>query len=428
MAPYLLHHFEYKPWIDSLKPTVYSELLTRLVTAPDAPVRLEERDLPLRLRTTALAPLDRWRASLKVERISDSEGSLVSVQCSSANSLRRARESAIPSSVPARSSISTLRPSPLYRLRPAQPAFVPRRPLTITIGIPTYNRASFLRETIASVLGRCTRLFGFSYAITGSTDDTGDVVASFGDPRITYLRWDRNIGMISNFNRIVNLTQTDALTLLPDDDILYPEYLAGETVPVLERFPNVGVVHTAFDLIHGESRLLEKAKTLLSTRETVTIESGAGYLERSMSIGWTICFSSALYRTKEIARAEGMRPQEEPFADMSMWMRIALHSDFAFVAKPLVAFRFHGSSATAELGPFTGAEHEIEQLPRIFYDRRVGFLNEATLPVGEARRYRTIAEKTFRRESVQHLANRAGLGAPWTSTTAGLIRSRMQSH
>ena len=35
-----------------------------------------------------------------------------------------------------------------------------------------------------------------------------------------------------------------------------------------------------------------------------------------------------------------MRPQEEPFADMSMWMRIALHSDFAFVAKPLVAFDF----------------------------------------------------------------------------------------
>ncbi len=227
--------------------------------------------------------------------------------------------------------------------------------------------------------------------------------------------------MISNFNRIVNLTQTDALTLLPDDDILYPEYLA-ETVPVLERFPNVGVVHTAFDLIDGESRLLEKAKTLLSTQETVTIESGADYLERSMSIGWTICFSSALYRTKEIARAGGMRPQEEPFADMSMWMRIALHSDFAFVAKPLVAFRFHGSSATAELGPFTGAEHEIEQLPRIFYDRRVGFLNEATLPAGEARRYRTIAERTYRRESVQHLANRAGLGAPWTSTTAGLIR------
>ena len=107
---------------------------------------------------------------------------------------------------------------------------------------------------------------------------------------------------------------------------------------------------------------------------------------------------------------------------MSMWMRIALHSDFAFVAKPLVAFRFHGSSATAELGPFTGAEHEIEQLPRIFYERRMGFLNDATLPIGEARRYRTIAEKTFRRESVQHLANRAGLGAPWTSTTAGLIR------
>jgi hypothetical protein len=63
--PYLLHHFFHKPWLSPVAPNVYSELFTELVTDPAAPIRLGKGDIPLRLRDSGLAPLDRWRASVQ---------------------------------------------------------------------------------------------------------------------------------------------------------------------------------------------------------------------------------------------------------------------------------------------------------------------------------------------------------------------------
>jgi hypothetical protein len=64
-APYFLHHLGRKPWLASLPPSVYSELFASLVTAPEAPVRIPQRELPLRLSGGRLAAIDRRRASLQ---------------------------------------------------------------------------------------------------------------------------------------------------------------------------------------------------------------------------------------------------------------------------------------------------------------------------------------------------------------------------
>src|SRR5262249_36120198 len=195
------------------------------------------------------------------------------------------------------------------------------------------------------------------------------VVASFADPRIDYFRADRNVGMIGNFNRVIELACTEFLVLLPDDDILFPDYLSS-VVPVLERYSNVGVVHSACDLIDGESRVLSRSWPPTQTREAVTFEPRDQYLERSMRLTWTLCWSSALFRTSAIVQAGGLRPEEEPFADVPLLMRIALGWDFAYLEKSLVGFRMHPGAATADLGSFTGTGYVLEDQPRILLERR----------------------------------------------------------
>lgn len=51
--PYLLHHFNRKPWVARLRANVYSRLLTRLLLADDVRLRMEPDALPVRLRTGA---------------------------------------------------------------------------------------------------------------------------------------------------------------------------------------------------------------------------------------------------------------------------------------------------------------------------------------------------------------------------------------
>src|SRR5947209_12910719 len=109
----------------------------------------------------------------------------------------------------------------------------------VTIGIPTYNRSGSLRATLASVLGQTFENFRVVVRDNASSDDTADVVASFHDPRVDYVRSDRNIGLIGNFNGLIDLAETDFFLLLPDDDILYPPYL-DRAVAALRRFDTAG--------------------------------------------------------------------------------------------------------------------------------------------------------------------------------------------
>jgi glycosyltransferase involved in cell wall biosynthesis len=273
---------------------------------------------------------------------------------------------------------------------------------------------------MASVLSQSYEDFRLVVSDNASVDETEEVVSSFADPRVEYVRLERNIGMIANFNHLIERADTEFLVLLPDDDVLYPDYL-GSVVPVLEGNPTVGVVHTACDLIDGESRVLERARTLLTVTGGFEIESRDRYLERSMHSTWTVCWPSALFRTRAILAAEGLRPEEEPLADVPLLMRIALSWDFAALSAALVGFRMHTASATADLGSFTGVGYDLDDLPEILYERRTRFLDEAGFSEEQTSRYRSLADTTFRRETIKRVAEGAAAGAPWMTTGGALF-------
>lgn len=73
----------------------------------------------------------------------------------------------------------------------------------VTIAIPTYNRASLLKEAIQSVLNQTYKDFELLICDNTSTDNTEGVVSTFSDPRIKYHKNKNNIGMMNNWNKCV---------------------------------------------------------------------------------------------------------------------------------------------------------------------------------------------------------------------------------
>ena len=65
VVPYALHHILKKPWLSPMDANPYSDLFTKVVTNPQAPVRLGARDVPRRLTDSRLAPIDQWWVSLR---------------------------------------------------------------------------------------------------------------------------------------------------------------------------------------------------------------------------------------------------------------------------------------------------------------------------------------------------------------------------
>lgn len=285
----------------------------------------------------------------------------------------------------------------------------------LTVGIPTFNRAGMLRGAIESVLDQTFTSFRLIVSDNASDDDTPEVVRSFGDARIDYVRSERNVGAAGNFSRLIGLAETEFLMLLPDDDVLYPGHL-GAAVELLERFVTVGLAHSAFDLIDERSHVLRSMHPLVS-RWPVTIERHDLALERMMVSRWPICFSSVVYRTKAIVEAGGIREEEEPFGDLQLWMRMALDWDFGYIAKPLAGFRLHPESASSSIGAQHGVRSDARELvvlhAQVRFQRRMNFLDDAPLESRKTKSLRALA-------TLQLLVDSASLGLPWSEVAARL--------
>src|SRR5262245_54154186 len=109
----------------------------------------------------------------------------------------------------------------------------------VTVGIPTYNRSAYLRESMESVLAQGFGDFKLLISDNGSTDDTESVVREFAsaDQRVVYHRFPRNQGLARNVGHVIMAPDTQFVAYLPDDDLWLPHHL-GSAIEALQSVPN----------------------------------------------------------------------------------------------------------------------------------------------------------------------------------------------
>jgi glycosyltransferase involved in cell wall biosynthesis len=74
-----------------------------------------------------------------------------------------------------------------------------------------------------------------------STDNTKDVALSFDDERLEYRRNETNLGVIGNWNRAIDICDTEYLNIFHDDDRMFP-WMIEKLVMVMETCPDVDIV------------------------------------------------------------------------------------------------------------------------------------------------------------------------------------------
>jgi glycosyltransferase involved in cell wall biosynthesis len=100
-------------------------------------------------------------------------------------------------------------------------------PPRVSIITATYDRANVLRYTIESVLRQTFDDWEMLVVGDACTDDTADVVSSFGDPRIRFVNLAENSGeQATPNNEGVRLSRGELIAFLNHDDLWTPEHLA----------------------------------------------------------------------------------------------------------------------------------------------------------------------------------------------------------
>jgi GT2 family glycosyltransferase len=112
----------------------------------------------------------------------------------------------------------------------------------VSVIIPTYNRAAYIAEAIRSVLAQTYPSVEIIVADDGSMDETGDVVASFGDA-VTYLLLPHRGQPAATRNGGLRIARGEFIAFLDSDDLFFPDKLATQ-VAGFEAHPEAGLVYS----------------------------------------------------------------------------------------------------------------------------------------------------------------------------------------
>lgn len=97
---------------------------------------------------------------------------------------------------------------------------------TFSVIIPTWNDAAVVGRAVASVLAQRFADFELIVVDDGSTDDTGERLAAWADPRLRYLRQEHG-GVTRARNHGIRSSRGRHLTFLDSDDQVEPDWLAS---------------------------------------------------------------------------------------------------------------------------------------------------------------------------------------------------------
>lgn len=95
----------------------------------------------------------------------------------------------------------------------------------VSIIMASYNTAQFIAEAIHSVLNQTYVDWELIIVDDCSTDNTEEIVLSFGDPRIYFYKNDSNRGAAISRNRAIKMATGEFVAILDSDDVWLPEKL-----------------------------------------------------------------------------------------------------------------------------------------------------------------------------------------------------------
>ena len=211
------------------------------------------------------------------------------------------------------------------------------RPL-VTIGVCTYNRADgYFVDALRSAVAQSYPNLEIVVSDNGSTDHTEEVVESFGDLRIRYVKREQNIGPVNNFNACLGDARGEFFLLLHDDDVLDPDFVEA-CMDAVGDDTDVGVIRTGTRIIDAEGRTLHE-------RPNDVVGLSTSEFFRGWFAGRTPIFvCSTLHNTRRLRELGGFTSPRNLFPDTLVAVRLAALYGRADVKEPKASFRRHGQN------------------------------------------------------------------------------------
>lgn len=209
------------------------------------------------------------------------------------------------------------------------------RPL-VTVGICTYNRAdSYLGAALQSAVDQTYPNLEIVVSDNCSADHTEELVRGFDDPRIRYIRHEKNIGLTNNFNSCARAARGAYFLLLCDDDLIDSDFVETCMDAAADR-TDYGLIRTGMRRIDAEGNVIKEQPNRavgLSTKEFFSAWFRGG--ETPMHL------CSTLFNTRGLLEVGGFQSETHLFCDVVPEIHLAAKYERLDIEEVKASFRIH---------------------------------------------------------------------------------------
>jgi GT2 family glycosyltransferase len=210
----------------------------------------------------------------------------------------------------------------------------------VSVVVPVFNTKRYVRESLDSILDQTYLNLEVLVMDDASTDGTSEILRAYDDPRLRYVRNERNLGLFANVNEGIRLASGELIAMHHSDD-LYDRELLSKQVDFLLRNPEVGAVF-AIDVFidaNGRERGRLELPEELRGREILTYPTVLNGILRYQNVFLRGC--QCLIPRKVYEDVGFFDDTYRLRADLDLWLRVSRRYSIGVIEEHLLAYR-HG--------------------------------------------------------------------------------------
>jgi glycosyltransferase involved in cell wall biosynthesis len=216
------------------------------------------------------------------------------------------------------------------------PSTVEQVALKVSVIIPTYNRAGYLREALDSVFNQSLLPWEVIVVDDGSTDDTRQVIQNASMP-VRYFE-QAHCGVASARNLGLENATGDLVAWLDSDDLWEVDFLET-VVSFLAQDETLDGVYTGITMIDAEGVQLGSLTRIEPPDMLYEALIRSSFLATPTVVVKKVCYD----------RVGGFDPQLHIAEDYDMWLRLTGEFRLAGIPRPLARIRVHATNTMSNI-------------------------------------------------------------------------------
>lgn len=268
----------------------------------------------------------------------------------------------------------------------------------VSIIIPNFNHASYLKKRIDSVLNQSFEDFEVILLDDASNDFSVDLIETYrGHPKVSNIVYNHtNSGSaFSQWQKGIGLAKGKYIWIAESDDYCEPDFLSS-TLDVFNKNPQVGIVYTRTSAIDSDGNVQWTSPEC----KEVKVMHGLTFVKEKMVRECSIFNASMAIFNRAILPSDFEIIKSFKFCgDWLFWILIAEKCEVAYVGRILNYFRNHDrdlSSKSYSSGIFfdeyykiicllyhRGIISSVEKRKSLYF--KIGLINDTLVPAPEIR-------------------------------------------